>query len=297
MARTLQTAIWYPSVKPLVSFAAQSIGEPVPADDAYVPYGRYRIGGGYHQGLPRVEELFEGRRPKNAAIIARMDGRVSIEEVNKTRNVVLTNSETGESETYMIPYNYKIKVRQGDEIQRGVRLTEGNVYPSDILNVLGPKAVQDYIIHEVQKVYRLQGVDINDKHIEVIVRQMLRKVKVEDSGSSYLLPGSLVDIKEIHAVNNALQERMDNGEEGLSFVTFCGTARYYQASSRLGKLPVRRFLPGNHQGAHRCCIRGKSDQLLGLKENVIIGKLIPAGNRYGRLQQCTGGQETRATPR
>ncbi|WP_462257683.1 DNA-directed RNA polymerase subunit beta', partial [Ruminococcus champanellensis] len=200
--------------------AAQSIGEP----GTQLTMRTFHTGGiasaeDITQGLPRVEELFEGRRPKNAAIIARMSGRVQIEEVNKTRNVVLTNLETGESETYMIPYNFKIRVRPGQDIEKGEKLTEGNIYPTDILNILGPQAVQNYIIDEVQKVYRLQGVDINDKHIEVIVRQMLRKIKVEDSGSSYLLPGALVDSKEVAQINEELQERINNGEETLSLIT------------------------------------------------------------------------------
>ena len=226
--------------------AAQSIGEP----GTQLTMRTFHTGGiasaeDITQGLPRVEELFEGRRPKNAAIIARMSGRVQIEEVNKTRNVVLTNLETGESETYMIPYNFKIRVRPGQDIEKGEKLTEGNIYPTDILNILGPQAVQNYIIDEVQKVYRLQGVDINDKHIEVIVRQMLRKIKVEDSGSSYLLPGALVDSKEVAQINEELQERINNGEETLSLITTTPILQF-------GELPVRRFLPGNHKGADRC---------------------------------------------
>ena len=257
--------------------AAQSIGEP----GTQLTMRTFHTGGiasaeDITQGLPRVEELFEGRRPKNAAIIARMSGRVQIEEVNKTRNVVLTNLETGESETYMIPYNFKIRVRPGQDIEKGEKLTEGNIYPTDILNILGPQAVQNYIIDEVQKVYRLQGVDINDKHIEVIVRQMLRKIKVEDSGSSYLLPGALVDSKEVAQINEELQERINNGEEGItkassSSESFLSAASFQETTKALTD----------------AAIRGKSDHLLGLKENVIIGKLVPAGTGmdiYNKVQ-------------
>ncbi len=269
--------------------AAQSIGEP----GTQLTMRTFHTGGiasaeDITQGLPRVEELFEGRRPKNAAIIARLDGRVHIEDVNKTRNVVLTNLETSESETYMIPYNYKIKVREGADIKRGDRLTEGNVYPTDILNVLGPQAVQNYIIHEVQKVYRLQGVDINDKHIEVIVRQMLRKIKVEDSGSSYLLPGSLVDVKEIDAINTEIQERMNNGEEMLALIQTVPVLQgITKASSSSDSFLSAASFQETTKALTDAAIRGKSDHLLGLKENVIIGKLVPAGTGmdvYNRVE-------------
>ena len=171
------------------------------------------------QGLPRVEELFESRRPKGAAILSRINGKIHIEEVKTTTNIIVTNDE-GESENYMIPYNLKVRVKEGEEITKGTRLTEGNIYPADILNILGTHEVQNYIINEVQKVYRLQGVDINDKHIEVIVRQMLRKVKVEETGSSYLLPGTLVDSKEIDAINGELQARIDAGEYDVQLVQY-----------------------------------------------------------------------------
>ena len=269
--------------------AAQSIGEP----GTQLTMRTFHTGGiasaeDITQGLPRVEELFEGRRPKNAAIIARMSGRVQIEEVNKTRNVVLTNLETGESETYMIPYNFKIRVRPGQDIEKGEKLTEGNIYPTDILNILGPQAVQNYIIDEVQKVYRLQGVDINDKHIEVIVRQMLRKIKVEDSGSSYLLPGALVDSKEVAQINEELQERINSGEETLSLITTTPVLQgITKASSSSESFLSAASFQETTKALTDAAIRGKSDHLLGLKENVIIGKLVPAGTGmdiYNKVQ-------------
>ena len=172
----------------------------------------------------------------------------------------------------------KSRVREGDENKKGTRLTEGNIYPGDILSILGVDAVQDYIIKEVQKVYRLQGVDINDKHIEVIVRQMLRKVKIVDSGSSYLLPGTLIDKKKVTDINAEIQQRMDNGETDLSFVTV-GPVRQgitKAASSSDSFLSAASFQETT-KALSDAAIRGKSDHLYGLKENVIIGKLLPAG--------------------
>ena len=259
--------------------AAQSIGEP----GTQLTMRTFHTGGiasaeDITQGLPRVEELFEARRPKNAAIIARIDGTVHIEEIKTTRNVILTNNETGETETYMIPYNLKIRVRENEVIEKGTKLTEGNVFPADILNVLGVQAVQNYIIHEVQKVYRLQGVDINDKHIEVIVRQMLRKIKVDDSGSSYLLPGALVDKKEVEGINDSIRHRIENGEENLSYVTVLPVLQgITKASSSSDSFLSAASFQETTKALTDAAIRGKSDKLLGLKENVIIGKLIPAG--------------------
>ncbi len=269
--------------------AAQSIGEP----GTQLTMRTFHTGGiasaeDITQGLPRVEELFESRRPKNAAIIARIDGTVHIEEIKTTRNVILVNHETGEEETYMVPYNFKIRVREGEEILKGTRITEGNIYPTDILSVLGSKAVQDYIISEVQKVYRLQGVDINDKHIEVIVRQMLRKVKVEESGSSYLLPGSLVDKKEIDEVNRRIQDRIDNGETDLSLVETVPVLQgITKASSSSDSFLSAASFQETTKALTDAAIKGKSDMLLGLKENVIIGKLVPAGTGmdiYNKVQ-------------
>ncbi len=272
--------------------AAQSIGEP----GTQLTMRTFHTGGiasaeDITQGLPRVEELFESRRPKNAAIIARIAGRVHIEEVKTTKNVIITDEETGEQETYMIPWNLRIKdkdVKEGVYIEKGTRITEGNCYPADILAVQGIEHVQNYIISEVQKVYRLQGVDINDKHIEVIVRQMLRKIKVEDSGSSYLLPGALVDKKEIDTINSELQERIDAGEFGISLVTTVPVLQgITKASSSSDSFLSAASFQETTKALTDAAIRGKSDNLLGLKENVIIGKLVPAGtgmDMYNRVK-------------
>ncbi len=261
--------------------AAQSIGEP----GTQLTMRTFHTGGvasadaeDITQGLPRVEELFESRRPKGAAILSRISGKIHIEEVKTTRNIIVTSDETGESESYMIPYNLKIRVQEGEYIEKGTRLTEGNVYPADILNILGTQAVQNYIINEVQKVYRLQGVDINDKHIEVIVRQMLRKVKVEETGSSYLLPGTLVDRKEIDAINEEIQARIDAGEYDLQLVQTSPVLQgITKASSNSDSFMSAASFQETTKALTDAAIRGKSDKLLGLKENVIIGKLIPAG--------------------
>ena len=261
--------------------AAQSIGEP----GTQLTMRTFHTGGvasadaeDITQGLPRVEELFESRRPKGAAILSRISGKVHIEEVKTTMNIIVSNDETGESENYMIPYNLKIRVHEGDVIPKGTRLTEGNIYPADILNILGTMEVQNYIINEVQKVYRLQGVDINDKHIEVIVRQMLRKVKIEESGSSYLLPGTLVDSKEIDQINSELQARIDAGEYDLQLVQYSPVLQgITKASSNSDSFMSAASFQETTKALTDAAIRGKSDKLLGLKENVIIGKLIPAG--------------------
>ncbi|MBR6384764.1 MAG: DNA-directed RNA polymerase subunit beta' [Ruminococcus sp.] len=261
--------------------AAQSIGEP----GTQLTMRTFHTGGvasadaeDITQGLPRVEELFESRRPKGAAILSRIPGVIHIEEVKTTRNIIVTNDETGESESYMIPYNLKIRVQEGEIITKGSRLTEGNIYPADILNILGTQDVQNYIINEVQKVYRLQGVDINDKHIEVIVRQMLRKIKVEETGSSYLLPGTLVDKKEIDAINQELQARIDAGEYDVQLVQTSPVLQgITKASSNSDSFMSAASFQETTKALTDAAIRGKSDKLLGLKENVIIGKLIPAG--------------------
>ncbi len=261
--------------------AAQSIGEP----GTQLTMRTFHTGGvasadaeDITQGLPRVEELFESRRPKGAAILSRISGTVHLEEVKTTTNVIVSNDETGESENYMIPYNLKKRVSEGEKITKGTRLTEGNIYPTDILNILGTQEVQNYIINEVQKVYRLQGVDINDKHIEVIVRQMLRKVKVEESGSSYLLPGTLVDSKEIAAINAEIQARIDAGEYELQLVQYTPVLQgITKASSNSDSFMSAASFQETTKALTDAAIRGKSDKLLGLKENVIIGKLIPAG--------------------
>jgi DNA-directed RNA polymerase subunit beta' len=261
--------------------AAQSIGEP----GTQLTMRTFHTGGvasadaeDITQGLPRVEELFESRRPKGAAILSRISGKIHIEEVKTTRNIIVTNDETGEAENYMIPYNLKIRVQENEQIEKGTRLTEGNIYPADILNILGTQAVQNYIINEVQKVYRLQGVDINDKHIEVIVRQMLRKVKVEESGSSYLLPGTLVDSKKIDEINEGLQKRIDAGEYDVQLVQISPVLQgITKASSNSDSFMSAASFQETTKALTDAAISGKQDSLLGLKENVIIGKLIPAG--------------------
>ncbi len=259
--------------------AAQSIGEP----GTQLTMRTFHTGGiasaeDITQGLPRVEELFESRRPKNAAIISRIAGTVRMEEIKKIRNVIITDPETGADEYYPVPYGYKIKVQEGDTVEAGTPLTDGYINPGDILAVNGQQAVQNYIITEVQKTYRLQGVDINDKHIEVIVRQMLRKVKVDDSGSSYLLPGSLVDKKDIDEINADIKRRMDSGEEGLSFATTIPVLQgITKASSNSDSFLSAASFQETTRALTDAAIKGKSDYLQGLKENVIIGKLIPAG--------------------
>ena len=259
--------------------AAQSIGEP----GTQLTMRTFHTGGiasaeDITQGLPRVEELFEGRRPKNAAMLTRISGVVHIEEIKTTRNIIITNDATGESENYMIPYNLKIRVQEGEYIEQGTRLTEGNIYPTDILSILGTQAVQDYIIHEVQKVYRLQGVDINDKHIEVIVRQMLRKIKVAETGSSYLLPGTLVDKKEVDEINESIKARRDAGEYDLADVETVPVLQgITKAASNSDSFLSAASFQETTKALTDAAIKGKSDNLLGLKENVIIGKLVPAG--------------------
>ena len=229
-------------------------------------------------GLPRVEELFESRKPKGAAILARIGGVVSIEEIKKSRVIVITNTETGEVEQYAIPWDYRIKVKEGDEVKAGDELTAGSKNPADVLAILGPEAVRNYIITEVQKVYRLQGVDVNDKHIEVITRQMLRKVKIEDSGSSYLLPGTLVDKHEIEEINAQIQQEIDSGDESARLIT---TSPVIQGITKASSSSESFLSAASFQETTRAltdaAIKGKTDHLQGLKENVIIGKLLPAG--------------------
>ena len=261
--------------------SAQSIGEP----GTQLTMRTFHTGGiasaeDITQGLPRVEELFESRRPKGAAIITRIDGVVRIEEVKKTKQITVTSEDTEnpEQESYAIPYGYKIRVREGQAVTAGEPLTEGSINPADILAVNGPKAVQNYIITEVQKVYRLQGVDINDKHIEVIVRQMMRKVKIDDSGSSYLLPGSLIDRGEVARLNEEIQAQIDAGDENARLITTVPVLQgITKASSYSDSFLSAASFQETTKALTDAAIRGKTDKLMGLKENVIIGKLIPAG--------------------
>ena len=252
--------------------AAQSIGEP----GTQLTMRTFHTGGiagdDITQGLPRVEELFEARKPKGLAIISEISGQVTIKEQKKKREVVITNDSEGEAKSYLIPYGSRIKVQDGQTVEAGDELTEGSINPHDILKIKGLKGVQAYLLQEVQKVYRLQGVDINDRHIEVIVRQMLRKVRVEDAGDTELLPGGLVDIFHFERENeNAIVEgnmpaqakRVLLGITKASLATesFLSAASFQETTRVLTE----------------AAIKGKSDPLAGLKENVIIGKLIPAG--------------------
>ncbi|MFA5659220.1 MAG: DNA-directed RNA polymerase subunit beta', partial [Oscillospiraceae bacterium] len=258
--------------------SAQSIGEP----GTQLTMRTFHTGGiasaeDITQGLPRVEELFESRRPKNAAIITRISGSIRFEEIKKIRNVVVSNDD-GEEEFYPVPYGFKLRVKEGDTITKGDSITEGSINPGDVLMVKGIQAVQNYIIDEVQKVYRLQGVDINDKHIEVIVRQMMKKVKVEDGGSSYLLPGALVDKHQIDSVNREIQQKIDAGDVEASLVTTVPVLQgITKASSSSDSFLSAASFQETTKALTDAAIRGKSDMLLGLKENVIIGKLVPAG--------------------
>ncbi len=258
--------------------AAQSIGEP----GTQLTMRTFHTGGiasaeDITQGLPRVEELFEGRRPKSSAIISEIAGTVRMEEIKRIRNVIVTSSD-GDERAYPVPYGYRIRVMEGDTVAAGEALTEGAVNPHDILDVKGEKAVQNYLIAEVQKTYRMQGVDINDKHIEVIVRQMMRKVRVDDAGSTGLLAGSLVDRSEITQENQEVERRTAAGEEGLTPATYIPVLLGITKAS----LATDSFLSAaSFQETTRvlteAAIKGKVDPLLGLKENVIIGKLVPAG--------------------
>ena len=195
--------------------AAQSIGEP----GTQLTMRTFHTGGvagdDITQGLPRVEELFEARKPKGLAIIAEFGGTVSIRDTKKKREIVITNDETGDSKAYLIPYGSRIKVQEGQVLEAGDELTEGSVNPHDILRIKGVRAVQDYMIQEVQRVYRLQGVEINDKHVEVIVRQMLKKIRIENSGDTEFLPGTLVDVLDFEEINENLKELGERPAEGV----------------------------------------------------------------------------------
>ena len=269
--------------------AAQSIGEP----GTQLTMRTFHTGGvasaeDITQGLPRVEELFEGRKPKHLAIISEIGGRVTFEDIKKNRHVVVTDQESGESKSYLIPFGSRIIVNEGDVIEKGTRITEGSVNPHDVLAISGTHAVQDYLIEEVQRVYRMQGVDINDKHIEVIVRQMMKKVKVEDPGDTKLLPSSLVEKTEFEAENQIVRERIAAGETDLREATCSPTLLGITKAS----LATDSFLSAaSFQETTRvltdAAIKGKVDPLLGLKENVIIGKLVPAGTGM----KCYSGVE------
>ena len=257
--------------------AAQSIGEPGTQLTMRTFHAGGVAGDDITQGLPRVEELFEARKPKGVAIISEISGRVAIEEVNNKREIVVINNETGEAVTYMIPFGARIKVRDEQEITAGSPLTEGSINPHDILDIMGETAVQNYFIQEVQRVYRLQGVDINDKHIEVIVRQMMHKVKVEDAGDTDLLTGSLISVYELEDINKQMIEqgkRPAEAETVLMGITKAALATESFLSAASFQETTRVLTDA--------AIKGKKDPLVGLKENVIIGKLVPAGTGMAR---------------
>ena len=252
--------------------AAQSIGEP----GTQLTMRTFHTGGvagdDITQGLPRVEELFEARKPKGLAIITEFAGTANINDTKKKREVIVSNQETGESKAYLIPYGSRIKIKDGDELEAGDELTEGSVNPHDILKIKGLRAVQDYMIQEVQRVYRLQGVDINDKHIEVIVRQMLKKVRIEDAGDSEFLPGTNVDILEFEDKNKELER--DGKEPAIGEQIMLGITKASLATNSF--LSAASFQETT-KVLTEAAIKGKIDPLVGLKENVIIGKHIPAG--------------------
>ena len=252
--------------------AAQSIGEP----GTQLTMRTFHTGGvagdDITQGLPRVEELFEARKPKGLAIISEFAGTATIKDTKKKREVVVTNKETGESKAYLIPYGSRIKILDGTELEAGDELTEGSVNPHDILKIKGVRAVQDYMIQEVQRVYRLQGVEINDKHIEVIVRQMLKKIRIENNGDSDFLPGTLVDILDYDDVNERLIAEGKEPAEGQQ-VMLGITKASLATNSFLSAASFQETTKVLNEAA----IRGKVDFLEGMKENVISGHLIPAG--------------------
>ena len=259
--------------------AAQSIGEP----GTQLTMRTFHTGGvagdDITQGLPRVEELFEARKPKGLAIIAEFGGTVTIKDTKKKREVIITNNDTGESKAYLIPYGSRIKVVDGQVLEAGDELTEGSVNPHDILKIKGVRAVQDYMIQEVQRVYRLQGVEINDKHIEVIVRQMLKKVRIENNGDTEFLPGTMVDLLEFNDVNEKMIEEGKEPAEGKQ--TMLGITKASLATNSF--LSAASFQETT-KVLTEAAIKGKIDPLIGLKENVIIGKLIPAGTGMKRYR-------------
>ena len=258
--------------------AAQSIGEP----GTQLTMRTFHTGGvageDITQGLPRVEELFEARKPKGLAVISEISGTVKINDVKKKREVIVT-ADDGDTRTYQIPYGSRIKVSDGDRVEAGDEITEGSVNPHDILKIKGVNGVQQYLLQEVQRVYRLQGVDINDKHIEIIIRQMLRKVKVEDAGDTNMLPGGLVDVFDFEAENaQAIAEglRPATGKRALLGITKASLATESFLSAASFQETTRVLT--------EAAIKGKVDPLVGLKENVIIGKLIPAGTGMSRYK-------------
>lgn len=269
--------------------AAQSIGEPGTQLTMRTFHTGGVAGGDITQGLPRVEELFEAHKPKGLAIIAEFGGVATIKDTKKKREIIITDNETGNSKTYLIPYGSRIKIQDGVYLEAGDELTEGSINPHDILKIKGVRAVQDYMIQEVQRVYRLQGVEINDKHVEMIVRQMLKKIKIEESGDSDVLPGTSMDVLDYNDMNEALLAEGKEPADGkqvmlgitkasLATDSFLSAASFQETTKVLTE----------------AAINGKVDHLIGLKENVIIGKPIPAGTgmkRYRIVKLSTDGEE------
>ena len=277
--------------------AAQSIGEPGTQLTMRTFHTGGVAGGDITQGLPRVEELFEARKPKGLAIITEIAGLATLKDTKKKREIVVTNEVTGESKTYLIPYGSRIRQVDGMYLEAGDELTEGSVNPHDILRIKGVEAVQDYMLREVQRVYRLQGVEINDKHIEVIVRQMLKKIRIENNGDTEFLPGTLVDILDFEDANEKIVE--ENKELPESERKEVADGKRVILGITKASLATNSFLSAasfqeTTKVLTEAAIKGKIDPLIGLKENVIIGKLIPAGTgmkRYRNVQIDTSGTD------
>ena len=271
--------------------AAQSIGEPGTQLTMRTFHSGGVAGDDITQGLPRVEELFEARKPKGLAIIAEFGGRAEIKETKKKREIIITNPETGEEKAYLIPYGSRIKILDGAMLEAGDELTEGSINPHDLLKIKGLRAVQDYMIREVQRVYRLQGVEINDKHVEVIVRQMLKKIKIETAGDSEFLPGTTVEVLDFNEVNEKLVEEGKEPATGTQIMLGITKA----------SLATNSFLSAaSFQETTRvlteAAISGKVDPLVGLKENVLIGKLIPAGTGLERYRSVKLSTDNKQVP-
>ena len=266
--------------------AAQSIGEPGTQLTMRTFHSGGVAGDDITQGLPRVEELFEARKPKGLAIIAEFGGKAEIRDTKKKREVVITNEETGESKAYLIPYGSRIKVMDGQVLEAGDELTEGSVNPHDLLKIKGIRAVQDYMLREVQRVYRLQGVEINDKHIEVIVRQMLQKIRVEENGDSDLLPGSMVDSLDFLELNEKLEE--EGKEQAVGSQVLLGITKASLATNSF--LSAASFQETT-KVLTEAAIKGKIDPLIGMKENVICGHLIPAGTGQREYEKIIVGSK------